>query len=94
MTTWDLIDAEVREYSSRSGEDRAHDLFLQAIAAAEARGYSRAMEQAARVCDHAQAVAEKQSAVFGVGQAAWWTIALEQKETAARIRAMKDEGGE
>lgn len=48
MTTWDLIDAEVREYSS-SGDQRAKDLFDKAITLAEARGYARAREQAAKV---------------------------------------------
>lgn len=48
MTTpsmWDLIDAEVREYSV-NGDQRAKDLFAKAIAAAEARGYARAQDNA------------------------------------------------
>lgn len=48
---WDEIDTVVREYSSMSGEQRARDLFMRAIAAAEARGYARAREQMAKRMD-------------------------------------------
>jgi hypothetical protein len=81
MTTWDLIDAEVREYSI-NGDQRAKDLFTKAIAAAEARGYAKAKELAANE---------------GAAAANAWLGGKSNAErcgayVAMRIRAMKDEG--
>jgi len=78
-STWELIDAEVREYSV-NGDQRAKDLFIKAIAAAEARGYARAKERALVEIQLEREARDEEEVPAGV--------------VIARIRALKDEGGE
>lgn len=109
MTTWDLIDAEVREYSF-NGDQRAKGLFAKAIAAAEARGYARAREQAANVasstaCSFCQQPCSWDAKGGEARDGAWFHVVENERtafhvarplgETGAveRIRAMKDEDG-
>lgn len=80
--TWELIDAEVREYSF-NGDQRAKDLFAKAIAAAEARGYARAKEQGMAILLAEEADLREP----GGDDAAAETVS----GLASRIRAMKDE---
>jgi len=64
------------------------ELLLAEKAAALAQARADALEEAAQVCDAAQRIADEKKSAVGVGQAAWWSISMEQKETAQRIRAI------
>jgi hypothetical protein len=59
-----------------------------------AEGFERAKEMAAGVCDQARALAERESEAshHAPTRRGWRVLAIEQKETAERIRAMTDDG--